>query len=304
MRVSDTVRKCVLTIGVIDGDDLIYGGTAFLVAVPAEVPPGSCTYLVTCRHCITDLADRPYMLRANTRDGHSVNFEGAGTKWWFHDDDTVDLAIVVFNPPPEIDLDVRYVPLATFLTNEDIQQHKIGSGDEVYMTGLFTEIPGGAKNLPIVRTGTIALIPDEKIPFGKDLISAYLIEGRSIGGLSGSPAFVSETLMADYESHGNPEKFWVSGKTFFLGVTIGHWDVPLKLSLLDKEKVNMGISVVVPAKKLQELLNQPEHIDMRRRAEREKRDRGSATLDSALSPSFTQKDFEDALRKASRKIKR
>jgi len=42
------------------------------------------------------------------------------------------------------------------------------------------------------------MIPGEKIPFGKNLIEAYLVEMRSIGRLSGSPVFVRETLKTQY----------------------------------------------------------------------------------------------------------
>jgi hypothetical protein len=77
-----------------------------------------------------------------------------------------------------------------FADTETIAHHDLGVGDEVFITGLFTKVTETTKNIPIVRTGTVAMMPGEEIPFGNNLIEAYLIESRSIGGLSGSPVFV------------------------------------------------------------------------------------------------------------------
>jgi hypothetical protein len=60
---------------------------------------------------------------------------------------------------------------------------------------------GDLKNVPIVRVGNLASYPSEQIQtraFGR--MEAYLIEARSIGGLSGSPvSFILEqcALSAD-----------------------------------------------------------------------------------------------------------
>jgi hypothetical protein len=55
---------------------------------------------------------------------------------------------------------------------------------------------GRKRNIPIVRTGNISMIPSEKVPGiqirrGESVESeVYLIEARSVGGLSGSPVFI------------------------------------------------------------------------------------------------------------------
>jgi hypothetical protein len=60
--------------------------------------------------------------------------------------------------------------------------------------GLFSEHPGGDHNEPIARFGNIALMPAEKVTVdvgdSTAHIRAYLVEARSWGGHSGSPAFV------------------------------------------------------------------------------------------------------------------
>jgi hypothetical protein len=97
--------------------------------------------------------------------------------------------------------------------------------------------------LPIVRFGNIALISDEFIPttkFGD--MEAYLIEARSIKGISGSPVFVLKPT----------DNGW---RASLRGLMHGHWDLkPGAIIDADDGKsgggsMNMGIAIVVPAKK-------------------------------------------------------
>ena len=76
-------------------------------------------------------------------------------------------------------------------TDKVINDNAIGVGDEVFLTGLFANHIGQQRNLPIIRVGNIALMPEEPVQHPSlGPIDAYLIEARSIGGLSGSPVFV------------------------------------------------------------------------------------------------------------------
>lgn len=308
MRVSDTIRKSTLFIGIRDeAGEINYGGTAFLVMVPGEQHNGSFAYLVTAKHVLDQIkkesADGSFVVRANLVNGQSIIFNADIDHWFYHEDKDVDVAVSIFAPPPDVEnLDTRFIPIENFLTESDIKNYGIGSGDEVFMGGLFVKAAGELQNMPIVRMGNIALMPKEKIPHGYKLIDAYLIEGRSIGGLSGSPAFVSATVKIAMPPS-NPQKFYFApGQSFFLGLVRGHWDVPPKLSLVEAEKVNMGISVVVPANKIKDILYQPEQIELRKRMEEEniKKDESGA-LDVDFSKQFTKQDFEAALNKVSRK---
>jgi hypothetical protein len=76
-------------------------------------------------------------------------------------------------------------------------------------------------------------------------IDAYLIEARSIGGLSGSPVF--------YHSHGSPVSAYrpaapdrfspIKDQSFYLmGIVNGHYNQNRD----DIEKVNTGIAFVTP----------------------------------------------------------
>jgi hypothetical protein len=78
----------------------------------------------------------------------------------------------------------------------------IGIGDAVFITGLFSHHPGKARNLRVIRVGNIAAMPDEPVKTQRGEMEAYLIEARSLGGLSGSPVFVRpvgpEYLVGDF----------------------------------------------------------------------------------------------------------
>ena len=50
-----------------------------------------------------------------------------------------------------------------FATDSVIEKEGIGIGDEIFITGLFGYHPGAKKNIPIVRIGHIAAIPEEPI---------------------------------------------------------------------------------------------------------------------------------------------
>lgn len=253
MRIPDAVRKCVVYLGLetVQGEvrRIRYGGTGFLIGIPSKIPGGSFLMLVTAKH-VADKLGSEFYVRANTKDGRSkdlktINFQ----KWYFHPSDkAADVAL--FPTFFTDEFDTLPLPSQMFLTEQTRQEKGIGIGDEVFITGLFVHHAGHSKNLPIVRTGNIAMIPDERIPindFGP--METYLIEARSIGGLSGSPVFVGVRDTRQIVFH-------------LLGLIHGHWDVPSE-SLIDdaspdagpKAGVNVGIAIMTPASKILDIIN-------------------------------------------------
>lgn len=166
---------------------------------------------------------------------------------------------------------MEHVPEAAFATHEKIRDFDIGVGDEVNVIGLFTEFVGFTKHCPIVRTGNIAMMPSDKLPVDGGEMDVYLAEGRSIGGLSGSPVFVRHTVriggMAD--AKGEPQYVAGVGRSHLLGLMRGHWDLPIGVHSQQAEAVNMGISIVVPAHKILEVLYHPELVALREKIDRE-----------------------------------
>lgn len=55
------------------------------------------------------------------------------------------------------------------------------------------------------------------------------------------------------------------GSLHLLGLVHGHWEVPASFSNPEQaEAVNMGVSIIVPAKKILETLYHPELVAMRK----------------------------------------
>jgi len=313
MRVPDQIRNCVVFVG-IPGEmpDPEYRGTAFLVTVPGK-NRNHFAFLVTARHVAEHLEGKEFYVRVNHHSGAAVEMRGrSDNPWYFHPTDrgTVDAAVTLFAPAGLAELDVEHIPIAMFADERRISESHIGTGDEVFITGLFTKITETTRNIPIVRVGNVAMIPGEKIPFGDDYIDAYLVEARSIGGLSGSPVFVRETVTLKQNVPGSVGPVPVmhgGGRFFFFGSMVGHWDIPVGFSLTQAEAVNMGIAPVVPASKIKEIILQQELVDLMKRVDAEisMEKRSGAVKDFAppKKSEFTKMDFESALKKATRKTK-
>lgn len=103
-------------------------------------------------------------------------------------------------------------------------------------------------------------MPEEPVKTESGAAEAFLIEARSIGGLSGSPVFVSpgggyvhSFKITDPYTLG---RWGGSGRHYWLlGLVHGHWDVDasdIDMVMPDKVnagQINTGIGVVIPAQK-------------------------------------------------------
>jgi hypothetical protein len=291
MLVPDEIRECVFFIMHRNKKDgqLMIDGTGFFVSI--EKGGLFFVNLVTAKHVIVpikeDSIDGFAYLRVNTRDGGYKLISTKIDDWINHPSDTsVDCMILPFAPPTDI-FDYLSIPTSMFATDSVIKSNSIGAGDEVFMTGLFVNAYGKEKNMPIVRIGNIALLPDEKIVikhFGS--AEVYLIESRSIGGLSGSPAFVH---LGGTRTVNN--KTMLSGsRFFFFGLVHGHWEASIEKNKTDlfisadefieeREAVNKGIAIVIPAKKIMEIIFQERLEGDRDKAIKNRNDKDLPTHD-------------------------
>jgi hypothetical protein len=272
MRVPDFMLKCVGFVAeyvvspVPSAESFDLEGTGFFVNIPSSVRPANNYFVfVTAKHIAKSLQDRLTVVTVNQKGGGIAVLEDTDDKWYLHPDESVDVAVMAFTPTPN--LDIKSIPLEMFLDKASIEGKQIGIGDEVYMPGLFTYVASERRNAPILRHGNIAMITDEPIQVDAGFAEVYLIEARSIGGMSGSPVFVRNTMSLKNKTgqtlHG------VSGESSLLGLVHGHWDV--KESEINepsfvhdrKRGVNLGIAVVVPASKILEVINHPGLVHMR-----------------------------------------
>jgi hypothetical protein len=275
MNIPDEVRKSVAFACYRDHKgEIRYGGTVFFV-IDIVSDSGGYATTVTAKHVVVEIErdsiDRMVLLRVNRLDGDIDSIEIATADWKFHPStvESVDVAVYDWTPDSSI-YDVMQTPISMAVLPEIITTGIVGLGDEIFIVGLFINHRGKKRNLPIIRLGNIAMLPDkdEQIAtrrFGD--MEGFLIESRSIGGLSGSPVF-------DYKDHfelereGSQIKLQQRRKFFWLGLIHGHYDIePNEDALVEdipkREIVNMGIAIVVPAYKILETINQPQILAVR-----------------------------------------
>jgi hypothetical protein len=228
------------------------------------------------------------------------------------------------------------IPSFLLLTHEVIDAFDICPGDDVYMCGRFTHHAGQYFNEPSTRWGTIALMHSMvEVDKDKPKAEVFLVEMRSLSGFSGSP--VIWRLPIDFEfyltsqlrkkNEPNPIATRRVKDELSSNKLIGPWLIGIQCGSFpfyypvvhegtEKQiedyvaKSHSGVAAVVPAWKLEELINSEDCIMARKKADDEiselKQQRTSKLDREAALPdkgdSFTRESFEDALKKASRKV--
>jgi hypothetical protein len=272
MRVPDEILKCVAFLAYESTDGPRLAGTAFFLGRDLGEPDYYAVYLVTAKHVIDGIREKAIsdrvFVRVNQKEASAVALTTDLDSWVSDPDDPfVDVAMLQVAPLQD-EYDYLVLPESRIATDEVISTNGIGVGDDAFLTGLFKNHVGRHRNIPIVRTGNIAAMPEEPVRtnFHGTLawIDAYLLEVRSIGGLSGSPVFV---VTSGFRGHG---VITVGPQFFLLGLVHGHWDLPFTApdevspNSLRSEAINTGIAMVVPASKIVDVTDRAEFVEVRR----------------------------------------
>lgn len=305
MHVPNTARRSVIFIGeMIDGDVFRPRATGFFVGVPSGKIRGMLTYLVTAEHVITGLAEKqkPIYCRVNRKDGRAAVEPLNPPQWWHHPEaerDPTDVVIAAVHANWDL-LDHEPIPMPEHkgLNPGILARRDIGLGDETFTIGLFRHHAGTERNIPIIRIGNIAALPEEPVRTRWGYMKAHLIEMRSIAGLSGSPVFIdipgtqppqgAVFGVPDPRYMPDPEQVnWFQYR--LLGLVSSHFEIPeLKEdSVVEDDKegtegINTGIAVVVPEQKIIETLYQPDLKTERAKLE-EQHMRQAAVLDTGAA---------------------
>jgi hypothetical protein len=293
MLVNDELRKCVVFFGIRDADGkFLPRATGFAVSC---VEHGyRFLHLVTAEHVVSGLLSRGHEIwvRMNGAGGGLVNEGPIERQYWsFHPDSErspTDVAVIPFNPRPNLNIKAIEIvgpdPMAG--TAEIIAEQKIGPGEEIAVIGLFRSHHGIDKAIPVVRVGHISVMREEPVHTKYcGYIDAYLVEVMSIGGLSGSPVFVSMPPMRIVDL----KVQMTDAKQFYLlGLMHGHFDIRNlnEDAVSDGEQdalgsINTGLGVVVPVEKIIETMMQPGLSEMRRKTAEKTRKAEGATTDQA-----------------------
>ena len=250
------IKKSVLFIGKqISENEFVTIGTGFLIRVH------NIFHLVTAKHVIYDAAsEQPTQnliaIYNNNEGGRRLKDlekirEKDKIRWIFHDDDSVDLAVIPFPIDVKND-DVRVIPEELFLDS--------GSLEELYDVFYISYQPGAqsgeGKIEPIIRKGAISRI-------GND--GHFLIDGAAFPGNSGSPVFLTPS----------PIRFQETGIVFSGKDEIGDKFIGIIGSYLPYEDIaisrqtgmprvvfqeNTGLSQVLAADLLEEIVQQENFV--------------------------------------------
>jgi hypothetical protein len=278
MDLPHDIQKCVAYIAYLDSSyEEQLAGTCTFVSRPTRLADFRIAYAVTARHVVDNIKELGFepVLRVNCKPSGAKRHPIAG-EWRYHPDPNVDLAAARLTVKKDEgdDLDDEHfdhynVPWQAIVPDlvNGADPREFYAGDDVFAMGLFYQHSGTQRNIPIVRLGSIAALPEEPVraivgtekQHHEALVEAYLVETRSQQGLSGSPAFVVPMKPVNTLGLVYPTTIYTP-KTlrpvYFLGVMTGHFGVKaaeFEESPGQLAKVNVGISVVVPHNKLVEL---------------------------------------------------
>ena len=263
--VQNIYRKSVVFIGRGTDEDFIPLGTGFIVSV---VRAGyRFFYLTTARHVVGGISagrnglTEKISIRLNKEGGGTECLEFSHADWKIHPQDHIEASDTMVLPAAWLDRKkyvFAHIPLDDVaLTDARREELSVGVGDEVFAVGLFTKHQGKSKNVPVVRIGNIALMPEEQVKTKVGYISAYLVEAHSIGGLSGSPVFIHFSPFR--KAGGKIMPLSVEG-ALLLGLMHGHFDIDEVDSVVEdrsdggKLGIHTGMGVVIPVTRLLELI--------------------------------------------------
>lgn len=313
MFIPEEILTCVVFLGFrLTDKSYRMAGSAFWVVRPmAPDIRENFAYLVTAKHVIQHIKDKGLLqvyVRVNLRDG--------GTRWiktelgdWILQDST-DVAAIQLGFTNE--LEHTGWPITGCADEVLVKSKRVGIGHEVFIAGMFSRRIGNTKNIPIVRVGNIASIPSrtELVQTKLGPMAAYLIEARSIAGISGSPVFI--------DINGALPALRNRGPSYCLiGLMHGHYDVkePNDDSTVDdglqKTSVNMGIAIIIPSEEVIAVIKRFSAKDDQAIANHRRRTAPTmdvadvaetqTTKDGIYIPVPTKDSFIGDLKKASRK---
>lgn len=268
MQVPPELLKCVCFVERRSASEREFTGTAFFVSRPLDgVLPSVTTepfivYVATAAHVLKDQFGDPWdgiRLCLNTNAGGFDFIETPFEAWTIHD--ASDTAVLSLTPNQSY-FDYMHYPVDSHVGTEFFQKHQLTPGEDVLVTGLLWAHPGFPRIAPIARVGHVAGFPLDPINLDTGPEGGVLIEVLSLGGLSGSPAFLH---LGDFrrEDWGRGELLALQGPT---GPTGGNWLLGIVQGRFEREDkdphrpwpsepTNVGITAVIPAARIIEILN-------------------------------------------------
>jgi hypothetical protein len=217
LQIDEGIVNCVGFIGAPSAVGFVADGTCFCVAYAVETEVFH--YLVTARHLVRPIrfgketlpADGTVKIRFSRKEKAPRIIDTRRDDWVVPNDRFLDLAVFPWdyrNIDPDGDLHFRSVYLngkrPVLMTAITEQSHgPVRMGDFIFIPSLFPGHTGERRNIPVARVGNIAAPPLEIVRWGSPTAPAYLIETKSLGGISGAPVFLH---LDPYGRRGRPTR--------------------------------------------------------------------------------------------------
>jgi hypothetical protein len=274
MHVDNGLIHCAAFLGMTTTDDRFHiDGTCFFLRVDEDRLPF--TYLVSAKHVVRDFfANRPgksLSVRVQGKTGRMPKiFNTSPTDWIDHLDTKVDMAVyevpwATWNADDDLDIIALTVPDFTQL-ERDLRQSGFGLGSEVFIPSAYIHVPGETQNLPVVRFGRVSAMPSEPLWVLTPTPPAFLIETRSLGGMSGAPVlFHTEPYRMGPREPARTDpgnSTFRAYPAFLIGMHVGTYPGQFRSDWAGQiigsdEQFNSGISIVLPVAQIVEAVNQP-----------------------------------------------
>lgn len=317
MQIPPEILKCVCFVEVMKGGKWCLNGTAFIVSLPLEGvhpavdPEPYALYAVTAKHVLhmdgkAPDQDDPWWyddarLVLNTMAGGIDYLPVTPTDWYPHP--LSDCAAIRVDIDP-FHFDYMHYPAKSYVNSEFFETHQVTPGEEVIVMGLLWAHPGRPQITPIVRVGHLAAFPLDPVNLDTGPEVAALVEVLSIGGLSGSPAFIH---LGDFrrEDYGRGELLALQGE---VGPTGGNWLLGIVHGRFvhedprkpQSESLNVGITPVIYASHIDELLQSERMTKERDAVVKEKNEKAPKSHRANVPASSTDEQewsrFEDLAR--------
>jgi len=276
MRIDEQARKCVSFLAIQkpgsqpESIALVAVGTLFYVGIRQDNDRWV-AYGITARHVVD--ASRPdgdLFIRLVDSNGNTVPMRIPVDLWWAHPNTDVAAIRISFNLA---EYGLQFLPTDLFATPDWLNQHNVGVGDRLVISGMFSNYVGSLRDEPILRFGRISLMPTEKLRMPPQdhspemEIEVILAEAASWGGQSGSPTFVYFSFDRSLFVGDRVEMRLPNPR--LLGLVHGHYNIVQRVLEKDTEypdlrvPLNAGIAIIVPAMKILELLNDPSVVEDR-----------------------------------------
>ena len=284
MQIDRMFLDCTAFLGVPVEHGFCAEGTGFFVRI--DLDGLGFDYIVTCRHVVRPFAslrdatpnDAPIWIRINRKTKLPFLFKTRRCDWICHENRGIDVCVYPFDEESvEEPNELQFATLteSIILTPQREKRFGLSLGDEIFIAGCFVGRVGEKKNIPVIRLASIAAMPDEPVWGGSPSRPAYLIETRSLGGVSGSPFFLHlyPDRISGRRPLGSDGKGGIIAPYFLVGMMQGLHSGQYAGEFIGKDDdetivpkdadFNAGIAIGIPVAQIMEVIYRPDLVEAR-----------------------------------------